>query len=79
MGLFVTVAGPDAGSGLPSTGSPSLFGNAGAAYQLGFMDPETGVSFALLSNGYPLAGYDHSRRGTAFMTNVADLAADLTD
>ncbi|WP_210593082.1 serine hydrolase [Streptomyces sp. GESEQ-35] len=78
MGLFVTVAGPDAGSGLPSTGSPSLFGNAGAAYQLGFMDPETGLSFALLSNGYPLAGYDHSRRGTAFMTDVADLAADLT-
>lgn len=29
MGLFVTVAGPDAGSGLPSTGSPALFGSAG--------------------------------------------------
>ncbi|MET8167260.1 serine hydrolase domain-containing protein [Streptomyces sp. NPDC005329] len=78
MGLFVTVAGPDAGSNLPSTGSPALFGSAGAAYQLGFMDPETGLSFACLSNGYPLAGYDHSRRGTALLTNIANLAADLT-
>ncbi|MEW2044173.1 serine hydrolase domain-containing protein [Streptomyces sp. NPDC005476] len=78
MGLFVTVAGPDAGSGLPATGSPALFGSAGAAYQLGFMDPETGLSFACLSNGYPLAGYDHSRRGTALLTNIANLAADLT-
>jgi len=78
MGLFVTVAGPDAGSQLPSTGSPALFGSAGAAYQLGFMDPETGLSFACLSNGYPLAGYDHSRRGTALLTNLANLAADLT-
>ncbi|WP_405512904.1 serine hydrolase domain-containing protein [Streptomyces canus] len=78
MGLFVTVAGPDAGSNLPSTGSPALFGSAGAAYQLGFLDPETGLSFACLSNGYPLAGYDHSRRGTALLTNIANLAADLT-
>ncbi|GAB2967314.1 serine hydrolase domain-containing protein [Streptomyces pseudoechinosporeus] len=77
MGLFVTVVGPDAGSQLPSTGSPLLFGSAGAAYQLGFMDPETGLSFVLLSNGYPLAGYDHSRRGTALLTNIANLAADL--
>lgn len=79
MGLFVPVAGPDAGSNLPSTGSPALFGSAGAAYQLGFLDPETGLSFACLSNGYPLAGYDHSRRGTALLTNIANLAADLTD
>ncbi|MFC8427497.1 serine hydrolase domain-containing protein [Streptomyces sp. NPDC057253] len=79
MALFVTVAGPDAGSNLPSTGSPALFGSAGAAYQLGFMDPESGVSFACLTNGYPLAGYDHSRRGTALLTNIANLAADLTD
>ncbi|MCH5675583.1 serine hydrolase domain-containing protein [Streptomyces gilvus] len=77
MGLFVTVAGPDSGGNLPSTGSPALYGNAGAAYQLGFMDPETGVSFAWLSNGYPLAGYDLSRRGEALLTNVANLAADL--
>jgi CubicO group peptidase (beta-lactamase class C family) len=79
MGLFVTVAGPDAGSRLPSTGSPALFGSAGAAYQLGFMDPRTGLSFACLSNGYPLAGYDHSERGTALLTDLANLAAGLVD
>ncbi|MET7688984.1 serine hydrolase domain-containing protein [Streptomyces sp. NPDC005483] len=77
MGLFVTVAGPDAGSNLPSTGSPSLFGSAGAAYQLGFMDPESGLSFACLSNGYPLAGYDHSPHGTALLRDIADLAGGL--
>ncbi|MGW1718328.1 serine hydrolase domain-containing protein [Streptomyces sp. NPDC002156] len=77
MGLFVTVAGPDAGSNLPSTGSPALFGSAGAAYQLGFMDPESGLSFACLSNGYPLAGYDHSPRGTALLADIANLAAGL--
>ncbi|WP_330293331.1 serine hydrolase domain-containing protein [Streptomyces sp. NBC_00576] len=77
MGLFVTVAGPDAGSNLPSTGSTALFGSAGAAYQLGFMDPESGLSFACLSNGYPLAGYDHSPRGTALLSDIANLAAGL--
>ncbi|MER6957188.1 serine hydrolase domain-containing protein [Streptomyces sp. NPDC000618] len=77
MGLFVTVAGPDAGSQLPSTGSPALFGSAGAAYQLGFMDPESGLSFACLSNGYPLAGYDHSPHGAAFLADMANLAAGL--
>lgn len=79
MALFVTVAGPDAGSNLPSTGSPSLFGSAGAACQLGFMDPESGLSFACLANGYPLAGYDHSRCGTAPLTDIANLAADLVE
>lgn len=77
MGLFVTVAGPDAGSSLPSSGSLSLFGSAGAAYQLGFMDPESGLSFACLSNGYPLAGYDNSPRGTATLSDIANLAAGL--
>ncbi len=77
MGLFVTVAGPDAGGNLPSTGSPALYGNSGSAYQLAFMDPETGLSFAWLCNGYPLTGYDLSRRGTSLLTNVANLAADL--
>ena len=74
MGLFVTVAS----GGLPSRGSPALFGNSGAAYQLGFLDPVSGVSFALLCNGYPLAGYDLSERGRAMMRAIADLAANLT-
>ena len=77
MALFVTVAGPEAGSGLPSTGSQATFGNTGAAYQIGFMDPVSGVSFALLSNGYPLSGYDVSPGGTAMLKEIADQAANL--
>ncbi|MWA00903.1 serine hydrolase [Actinomadura sp. LD22] len=77
MGLFVTVAGPDAGSNLPATGSAALYGNSGAAYQLAFMDPESGLSFAWLCNGYPLSGYDQTSWGTALLAGVADLAADL--
>jgi CubicO group peptidase (beta-lactamase class C family) len=77
MGLFVTVAGPESGSGLPSTGSPATFGNTGAAYQMGFLDPVSGLSFALLSNGYPLSGYDATPRGVATLKQIADLAAAL--
>jgi CubicO group peptidase (beta-lactamase class C family) len=78
MGLFVTVAGPDAGGNLPATGSAALYGNSGAAYQLAFMDPESGLSFAWLCNGYPLSGYDRTSWGTALLAGVADLAADLS-
>lgn len=77
MGLFVTVAGPEAGSGLPATGSPATFGNTGAAYQIGFLDPDSGVSFVLLSNGYPLSGYDFSPRAVAMLTEIADVAGSL--
>jgi CubicO group peptidase (beta-lactamase class C family) len=77
MGLFVTVAGPEAGSGMPSSGSPATFGNTGAAYQIGFLDPDSGLSFVLLSNGYPLSGYDSSPRGVAMLRQIADLAAGL--
>ena len=56
MGLFVTVSGNEHDDWLPSTGSPRTFGNGGAPCQLGYMDPDTGVSFAFLTNGYPMAG-----------------------
>ena len=77
MGLFVTVSGDDHNDWLPSTGSPSTFGNGGAPCQLGCMDPETGVSFAFLTNGYPLAGYDYSRSGRNRTINLANLGNDL--
>lgn len=77
VGLFTLVAGPDAGMWLPSVGSPRTFGHGGAAYQLACCDPDSGVSFALLSNGYPASGYDYSPRGQAMITNIGNLAADL--
>ncbi|MFE5705395.1 serine hydrolase domain-containing protein [Rhodococcus koreensis] len=78
VGLFVTLTGLDAGTWMPATGSPSTWGHGGAAYQLGFHDPETDISFAMLCNGYPPAGYDYTRRGTSFITTVGSLAGDLT-
>ncbi len=77
MGLFVTISGADHDIWLPSTGSPGTFGNGGAPCQLGYMDPETGVSFAFLTNGYPLAGYDYTRLGTNRTINLANLGNDL--
>jgi hypothetical protein len=41
------------------------------------MDPETGVSFAFLTNGYPLAGYDYTILGQNRVKNIANLANDL--
>lgn len=79
VGLFVMVAGPDAGMWMPSVGSPQTFGHGGAAYQLAFCDPVSGVSFAVLCNGYPASGYDYSPRGQAMITNMSNLAADLVD
>jgi CubicO group peptidase (beta-lactamase class C family) len=77
MGLFVTVRGDDGGMWMPSTGSPGTFGNGGAPCQLGYMDPETGVSFAFLTNGYPMSGYDYSRLGVNRIINLANLGNDL--
>lgn len=77
VGLFVMVAGDSPDMWLPVVGSPRTFGHSGAAYQMGWCDPDSGVSFALLTNGYPLSGYDYSPRGVAFITNVNNLAADL--
>lgn len=77
MGLFCMVSGEIGGSWTPRTGSPRTFGNGGAPCQLAFMDPETGTSFAFLTNGYPLAGYDHTRLGENRVTNIGNLGNDL--
>jgi CubicO group peptidase (beta-lactamase class C family) len=62
---------------MPSTGSDATFGSGGAPCQMGFMDPEAGTSFAFLTNGYPVSGYDYSRRGTNRIANLAGLGNDL--
>jgi CubicO group peptidase (beta-lactamase class C family) len=78
MGLFITVCGEDRGMWMPSTGSASTFGNGGAPCQMGYIDPVTGTSFAFLTNGYPVAGYDYSPAGINRITNIANLGNDLT-
>lgn len=77
VGLFVMVAGDAPDMWLPSVGSPRTFGQSGASYQMGWCDPDSGVSFCLLTNAYPTSGYDYSPRGRALITNVNNLAADV--
>jgi CubicO group peptidase (beta-lactamase class C family) len=77
VGLFCLVSGTVGGNWTPRTGSARTFGNSGAPCQLGFMDPDTGTSFAFLTNGYPLAGYDHSLRGDNRKINIGNLGNDL--
>jgi CubicO group peptidase (beta-lactamase class C family) len=77
LGLFCNVSGGVGGSWTPRTGSPATFGNGGAPCQLGFMDPEAGTSFAFLTNGYPLAGYDYTPLGNNRRINIANLGNDL--
>jgi CubicO group peptidase (beta-lactamase class C family) len=78
VALFVLVAGDDGLSRafLPTACSPATFGHGGAPCQIGFADPETGLSFAFLTNGYPACGYEQSRVGLNRIINIANLAAD---
>ncbi|WP_235568197.1 serine hydrolase [Mycobacterium sp. Root135] len=78
VALFVLVAGDDGLSRgfLPTACSPATFGHGGAPCQIGFADPETGLSFAFLTNGYPASGYEQSRAGMNRIINIANLAAD---
>jgi CubicO group peptidase (beta-lactamase class C family) len=77
VGLFCMISGTHGGSWTPRTGSARTFGHTGAPCQLGFMDPETGTSFAYLTNGYPLAGYDYSLQGVNRKINLCNLGNDL--
>jgi CubicO group peptidase (beta-lactamase class C family) len=77
VGLFCTVTGEVGGNQTPRTGSVRTFGHQGAPNQMAFMDPETGTSFAFLTNGYPLAGYDYSLQGVNRTINIGNLGNDL--
>lgn len=77
MGLFCVVKGEFGNTFMPRTGSERTFGNGGAPFQLAFMDPDAGTSFAFLTNGYPLSGYDHSTYGINLRINIANLGNDL--
>jgi CubicO group peptidase (beta-lactamase class C family) len=68
------VAGDDGRSnvrGMGRTVSPAAFGHNGAAGQVAWADPATGLSFCYLTNGRDLNGLREHRRTTA----VASLAA----
>ncbi len=78
MGLFLTVCRRrTGGTWMPATGSDATFGNGGAPCQMGYIDPEAGTSFAFLTNGYPLSGYDYSPSGINRIINIGNLGNDL--
>jgi CubicO group peptidase (beta-lactamase class C family) len=77
VGLFVTVSGEKGGNFTPRTGSPRTFGHRGAPSQLGFTDADSGTSFAFLTNGYPLLGYDYTVAGLNAIINLGNLGNDL--
>jgi CubicO group peptidase (beta-lactamase class C family) len=76
VGLFCNVRG-EQGAMVPATGSPRTFGHMGSPCSLGFTDPDSGVSFGFLTNGYPAKGYDYSPPAQRRVATIGDLAFDL--
>jgi len=75
MGLFVDVASY-AGAPPGPTASESTFGMLGAPTQQAWCDPETGLSYAITTNGYPASGYDRTRTGRNQAVLLCGLAFD---
>jgi CubicO group peptidase (beta-lactamase class C family) len=75
--LGLVVAGDDgqsAGRGMGHTVSPAAFGHNGAGGQIAWADPETGLSFAYLTNGMDQHVIRQGRRSIA-LSSLAALCA----
>lgn len=76
--IGVVVRGDDdqiALRGLGRTVSPRAFGHNGAGGQVAWADPETGVSFAYLTNGLDRNPLAHGRRGAALSNRAGACTA----
>lgn len=72
--LGVIVAGDDGKAnlrGFGHTGSPRTFGHNGAGGQLAWADPESGISFAYLTNGMDQHVIRQGRRGISLSSYAA--------
>lgn len=78
-GLGVVIAGDDGHShfrgGFGKAGSPRRFGHDGAGGQIAWADPDTGLSFCYLTNGYDLHVIRQGKRGVA-LGSLAGVLAD---
>jgi CubicO group peptidase (beta-lactamase class C family) len=75
--LGVVIAGDDglaAQRGFGRTASPRAFGHGGAGGQIGWADPETGISFCYLTNGMDRHQIRQGRRGVALSSLAAACA-----
>ena len=77
-GLGVVIAGDDGRShlrnGFGKAGSPRRFGHDGAGGQLAWADPDTGLSFCYLTNGFDAHVIREGRRGIALASLAGVLA-----
>jgi CubicO group peptidase (beta-lactamase class C family) len=72
--LGLVTAGDDGKAtlrGFGHVGSPGRFGHNGAAGQLAWADPETGLSFVYLTNGIDRHIFRQARRGVALSSLAA--------
>jgi len=72
--LGVVIAGDDGKAslrGFGKTQSPRTFGHNGAAGQIAWADPESGLSFCYLTNGRDLDVLKEARRSTALSSRAA--------
>jgi CubicO group peptidase (beta-lactamase class C family) len=73
-GLGVVIAGDDGKANLRGFGhtqSPRTFGHNGAGGQIAWADPESGISFAYLTNGYDEHVIRQGRRGIGLSSRAA--------
>jgi CubicO group peptidase (beta-lactamase class C family) len=76
--LGVVVAGSDGKANLRGMGhtvGPRTFGHNGAAGQIAWADPDTGLSFVYFTNGIDAHGIRQGRRGVALSSIAATCAA----
>jgi CubicO group peptidase (beta-lactamase class C family) len=77
-GLGVVIAGDDGKAnrrGFGHTQSPRTFGHNGAAGQIGWADPESGLSFCYVTNGRDLHRIREARRSVGITSRAARCAA----
>ncbi len=75
--LGVVVAGDaPARRGFGHTSSPRSFGHGGAGGQIGWADPETGISLGYCTNGFDRHALRQARRGVGISSRAAALALD---
>ncbi len=79
-GLGIVVAGDDKRvyRGFGRTGSEQLFGHGGAGGQIGWADPESGLSFGFCTNGFDRQAIRQARRGVALSSRAADLCTSAS-
>ena len=80
-GLGVIICGADGLGhmrGFGKTNSPRAFGHNGAAGQIAWADPDTGLSFGYVTNGIDRHMIRQARRGVGLSSRAAVCAADAS-